>query len=248
MKANGKVRATLALALVTLAASTVSAAMSDEEKCLYGRAKAKAKYEQCVEKWLAKGYGGGGFDQAKLAKCRIKYAAAWTELQGLTGSQTCGGVARYADNGDGTVTDNLTGLVWEKKTTAVGSGTNFADPHDVDNAYSWNSTGLPPYAENGTAYTEFLANLNAGGFAGANGWRLPTFAELQTILLPEAFPCTTSPCIDPIFGPTQSSPYWSATTYAGNPFVAWYVVFNVGEWGGLFKNVNYYVRAVRGGF
>jgi hypothetical protein len=44
---------------------------------------------------------------------------------------------RFVDNGDGTVTDNQTGLQWEKKTTAVGSVANLADPHDVDNAYTW---------------------------------------------------------------------------------------------------------------
>ena len=43
----------------------------------------------------------------------------------------------FVDNGDGTVTDQQTGLQWEKKTTAVGSGANAADLHDVDNRYTW---------------------------------------------------------------------------------------------------------------
>src|SRR5262245_59765481 len=37
----------------------------------------------------------------------------------------------------GTIKDACTGLQWEKKTTAVGSGVNPADLHDVDNRYSW---------------------------------------------------------------------------------------------------------------
>src|SRR5262245_48010939 len=40
---------------------------------------------------------------------------------------------RLTDNGNETITDSQTGLIWEKKTTAVGSGENLRDPRDVDN-------------------------------------------------------------------------------------------------------------------
>lgn len=219
---------------------------TDEQKCQAGRAKAKGKYEQCVEKWLSRGYGGGDFDQARLSKCREKYAAAWTKLQGLSGSTTCI-LARFVDNGT-TVTDNLTGLVWEKKTTALGSGTDFGgDRHDVDNYYSWTTSDGDQTDEDGAVFTDFLANVNAGsGFASANGWRLPTLAELQTIVLPEPYPCTTNPCIDATFGST-SGYYWSATTLAGGPSVAWFVFFGDGFVGSGNKIDISYARAVRGG-
>src|SRR5262249_19397201 len=42
----------------------------------------------------------------------------------------------FADNGDGTVTDNRTGLQWEKKDGDDGT-VNEADLHDVDNGYAW---------------------------------------------------------------------------------------------------------------
>ena len=43
----------------------------------------------------------------------------------------------FCDLGNGTIKDTCTGRQWEKKTTAVGSGVNPADRHDVDNLYSW---------------------------------------------------------------------------------------------------------------
>src|SRR5439155_128123 len=64
---------------------------------------------------------------------------------------------RFVDNMDGTVTDNETGLQWEQKDGA-GGGANFADPHDVDNTYTWSSSGT---AADGTAFTDFLSRLNA---------------------------------------------------------------------------------------
>ena len=84
-----------------------------------------------------------------------------------------------------------------------------------------------------------------GGFAGYCDWRLPTIVELQTILLE---PCGTDPCIDPIFGPTVSFVYWSATSAASNPVLAWFVDFFGGDVDfGADKSLVFSVRAVRGG-
>lgn len=58
----------------------------------------------------------------------------------------------YTDNGDGTVTDNLTNLVWQKVPS--------------NNTYSW---------EQALNYAESLS------FAGANDWRVPNIKELQSI-------------------------------------------------------------------
>lgn len=160
---------------------------------------------------------------------------------------------RFVDNGDGTVTDTLTRLIWEKKQN-LDSTVNLADPHDADNSYSW-STGAP-YKPTGTAYTDFLYALNGGTsldgvattgcFTGHCDWRLPTIEELQTILL-APYPCGTSPCIDPIFGPTQADFYWSATTRASTPNDAWDMFFLDGTVGSGNKTFDSYVRAVRGG-
>ncbi len=255
MKANrGLKAAMLAMAMVVLATTAASAAPTDEQKCQSGRAKAAGTYQKCVQNWLAKLYKGGSVDQVKLAKCRIKYAGAWTKLQKLTGT-TCD-AARYVDNVDGTITDNLTGLVWEKKS-------DNGDVHDVNNTYSW-STGSP-WNGDGTAFTGLLAvgatSLNEVGFAGANDWRLPTLGELQTILLPDPYPCATLPCVDSAFDSgctggcsvttcscTQSNYYWSSTTYQGAPMYAWIVSPNAGSVGTSDTTDNIiYARAVRGG-
>jgi hypothetical protein len=55
------------------------------------------------------------------------------------------------------------------------------------------------------------------------------------------------PCIDPIFGPTAASSYWSSSTVANIPADAWTVGFVDGFVNNGDKSVNSFVRAARGG-
>ena len=64
----------------------------------------------------------------------------------------------FVDNGDGTITDRATGLMWER------SGLN------KETLFSW--------AE------KYIKSLNKSKFAGYNDWRLPTVEELYTLLSP----------------------------------------------------------------
>jgi hypothetical protein len=149
---------------------------------------------------------------------------------------------RFVDNSDGTVTDNDTGLMWEKKDPNSGC------LHCVDDWYNWTTVY-------GSMF-DWLSEVNGltddpntqTGFAGYTDWRIPNIVELQTILL-EAYPCGTDPCIDPIFGPVASaeSVYWSSSTYALDPVGAWAVEFSYGEVDAGDKNWAAHVRAVRGG-
>lgn len=158
---------------------------------------------------------------------------------GQDGQIQAGGVLAYVDNGDGTISDLNTHLMWEKK-SADGS------IHDQNNSYVW-----------ADAFSTFIGGLNAGGgFAGHTDWRLPNVKELQSILnyenvgLAVSTPfnancgagCTVTTC-----SCTQSSFYWSATTYASGPGGAWWVFFSNGDVGTSGKISNFDVRAVRSG-
>ncbi len=229
----------------------VLATPTTQQRCDNARITAWEAYVSCVGSVVAKDATGASFDQfAAFAQCRHTFFKRWTAFQtdASLAKSTCIG-SRYTDNADQTVTDNLSGLVWEKKDNASGI-------HDKGNAYSW-STGTNK--EDGTAFTSFLATIN-GGFAGASGWRIPTLAELQTIVLD--FPCTgagfgptcrcpSSPCVNPALDAanTQRGFYWSATSYVSNPSLAWFVGFSAGGIDGYDTKTSHgFARAVRGGW
>jgi hypothetical protein len=150
----------------------------------------------------------------------------------------------------GTVYDITTNLLWEKKGVST---------------YNWSTSGSR--VQDGTAFTSFLASLNGGNyydpsvelvvnsnatttscFANRCDWRLPEINELKGIRDVFVDGCGHGdPCIDPIFGPTFSEPYWSATTFAGDLRRAWFVNFNGGGVSFDFKTNNAHVRAVRSG-
>ncbi|HUT36582.1 MAG TPA: DUF1566 domain-containing protein [Planctomycetota bacterium] len=102
----------------------------------------------------------------------------------------------FHDNGDGTITDRATGLVWQKADS--GKGMNWQDA---------------------LAYAE---GLNLGGHSD---WRLPSVKELQSIVDYARSPDTTkSAAIAPIFkvsrirnegGEPDYPCYWTSTTHAG---------------------------------
>lgn len=104
------------------------------------------------------------------------------------------GKNQFVDNGDGTITDNATGLTWQKADS--GKGMNWQQALD--------------YAE----------NLEQ---AGHNDWRLPNAKELQSIVDYTRCPdITNSAAIDPIFevtpiknedGQKDYPYYWTGTSH-----------------------------------
>ena len=169
------------------------------------------------------------------------------------------GLPRYVVNGDGTLTDNQTGLIWELQTSTCSGEITC-----VNNYYTWGATYNAPAAD-GTLYTTFLATLNGGNyyspsagqdvtnaptacFANRCDWRIPTIAELDTITKPGAPGCGSgSPCIDPAFGPTQASSYWASSTGGDYEAYVWVGDFSKGGYYETSKNLYSYARAVRSG-
>jgi len=130
--------------------------------------------------------------------------------------------ASYTDNEDGTVTDNVTGLMWQQKTT---------DEKDV--TYTW---------KDALAYCESLT------LAGYADWRMPNTKELERVVDLEA----GNPAVDTSYFPnTNNGFYWTSTSCSTcHKMKAFAIDFSDGElyYGNKFRNDVYdrhYVRAVR---
>jgi len=108
----------------------------------------------------------------------------------------------FVDNGDGTITDRATGLMWMK----------------ADSGATMNWEGALRYAE----------NLKHAGY---EDWRLPNAKELQSIVdysrAPDAAdPNRRSAALDPIFDLTETeSWFWTSTTHGDNTRHAIYICF-----------------------
>ena len=104
----------------------------------------------------------------------------------------------FVNNGDGTISDRATGLMWSQDDSATGL--------DWQDALSW------------------VEEKNAEKFSGYSDWRLPNAKELQSIVDYGRSPDTTgSAAIDPLFnatgilneaGKADYACYWSSTTHA----------------------------------
>jgi len=116
------------------------------------------------------------------------------------------GENNFQDNGNGTVTDKASGLMWLKA--------------DNGTAISW---------DDALSYAETL------DLAGYGDWRLPNAKELQSIVDYNRSPATTnSAAIDPLFqctpitdegGNTNYGFYWTGTTHASANGMGGYAIY-----------------------
>jgi hypothetical protein len=152
------------------------------------------------------------------------------------------GIARtFTNNGDGTVTDGQTGLVWE-----ILSGD--ASVHSGGDEY--NSTG---------AVQVKIAQLNNSAFAGHSDWRLPNFFEVESLL---NFGDSLSAVYDAYFNNSceagctntecsclpESGSLWSSTTAINGKTLAYTTNLDSGEFEWVLKSsATVGVRGVRGG-
>ncbi len=125
---------------------------------------------------------------------------------------------KFLDNGNGTVTDMATGLMWQK-----------------------NDSGITMNWKDALSYAENLK------YAGYDDWRLPNAKELHSIVdytrAPDApDPEHRSAAIDPIFNITRiESWFWTGTTHGDNLFGI-YICFgralSAWQWNGKSMNAH----------
>jgi uncharacterized protein DUF1566 len=206
-------------------------------KCLAAKIKVWGKLRQCQRAVDAKRTLG---KLADATKCTTSFQSALAKLDARAAKAVV--PCRVRDNADGTVTDLVSGLMWEKETDdalfcVLGIVTCWTL------TFTWSE-----------AMVDFLIDINgladdSGkqlGFAGHSDWRLPSVAELQTTEV-EPFPCGVFPCIDPAFGPTIVGQYWSSSSDGSLPGNAWFLDYNFASIGIEAKIVAHHVRAVRNG-
>ena len=134
----------------------------------------------------------------------------------------------YTDNGDGTFTDNNTGLMWEIKDDAGGI-------HDKDRFFTWTTVDGSVTDPDGTLFTIFLDKMNNKcdgdetticttdadcavignglcGHAGYTDWCIPNARAAESLI---DYSKNSGPTIsDDVPGLTPSEPLWSSTSYA----------------------------------
>jgi hypothetical protein len=143
---------------------------------------------------------------------------------------------RFTDNGNGTVTDNLTKLIWTKNANAFGLKT-WGDALSAANTLA-----------------SGIAGLTDGSKAG--DWRLPNRRELLSLVddgrynpaLPNTLGTGQWTEGNPFQG-VQAATYWSSSTAADCPSNPWLVNFYDGSVYYLPKGTysDYYVWCVRAG-
>jgi hypothetical protein len=134
---------------------------------------------------------------------------------------------RFADNGDQTITDNLTGLVWTKDagTPTVGACTG--------GTMTWQSA------------LDYVACLNTSNYLGHNDWRLPNVNELESLI--NRGQVDSVAWLNTQGFTNTASHYWSSTSYDYGPDSAWGVSFASGYVPTYNKPYYVHARCVRGG-
>ncbi len=136
--------------------------------------------------------------------------------------------SRFTDNGDDTMTDRITGLVWPQEGGAVSVGSCRGGTKSWDGA------------------REYVRCLNDQGYLGYADWRLPTVKELKSLINPGE--ANSAQRLNGLgFRTVRSSEYWSSTSYDSVKGYAWVVGLWVG--GTDCSNMEYHYQAwpVRGG-
>jgi len=150
---------------------------------------------------------------------------------------------RFADNGDGTITDNLTALMWLKNANCAGLPAS-SQPNAIAAVASLNATGK-------------MNNLDCGDLGHHTDWRLPNIKEMESLInygfvnpaFSGASGIANGTANDPFTNFQVFSGYWSSTTFAGDSSIGWGINFSNPSTiiNNGFKTFSGFVLAVRGG-
>lgn len=137
----------------------------------------------------------------------------------------------YTDNGDGTVTHEPTGLMWQRCPFGL----------------NWDTQTTACTGE-GATYKSWSGALNDAeslDFAGHDDWRVPNINELRSLL---EWSCENF-AINATFFPIthQETSYWSSTSMMSDPTKARVLSFSSGAETSTRKSEYITVRAVRAG-
>ncbi|MDD2769894.1 MAG: DUF1566 domain-containing protein [Methylococcus sp.] len=141
--------------------------------------------------------------------------------------------AVFTDNGDGTVTDEATGLMWDQCSWGQGWDYELNTCRNRPSTHSWDQALAVAASANSQVWREYT------------GWRLPNAKELESLVDISK----NNPAIDTAVFPftPATGVYWSSTSFGGDPARAWYVSFETGSVLANSKATLLYVRLVRGG-
>jgi hypothetical protein len=103
----------------------------------------------------------------------------------------------YADNGDDTITDTVTRLMWQRSVPATSVGCTVASPDGGADAT------VP------ASCADYCAALDLGGHGD---WRVPSKVELESLL---DFSRGQPPYIAPVFLPLPADRFWTSSPWVG---------------------------------
>jgi hypothetical protein len=218
------------LSVVLVTPISGHAAADPVQKCVATKIKAAGKRANCLAGVTAKEALG---KPADAAKCFLAFAK--TRDKADAGAAKKNASCRFVDNGDGTVSDLDTLLMWEKKTLA-----------NVDASVPWATAA----SEGVSVATGTSANGEqfSGSLGGHQDWRLPSIIELETIVDFNPVACGNGgTCIATVFGPTHLGNYWAITTDQLDAAKAWVIGFDDGTLDVTAKSGTAATRVVRGG-
>lgn len=133
--------------------------------------------------------------------------------------------SRFLDNGNGTITDIGTNLMWQK--CQLGTEGENCQNDNPSIRFNWQ---------------EALEVASMNSFAGYDDWRLPNVKELRSIVEQRCF----NPAINSIYFPnTFGSNFMSASPDDNSESYVWRVSFFDGTSGRNFRYSTSYVRLVR---